>query len=359
MGIGIGIGRRRAAGIAAGAAVLVAGACLYGASATGSWPFRASYCWGAWQEDSGPDFLGEKALGKSESERRAEESAPPSATAPNATCTVTISSSVADDDSDDPLNFDERVTLAYGPLPAAAEERRAWLAHFFDGSASPLPDGLSGLVAGDRAMLVLPEACDVSGRPSVVTLRSEGWGDGHLGKKAMPFAIGSRMDVARMLLDAADTTMAKAGCKPDKPLRSTSPMAVTAEEEDGASTPLCRIPGVTFEFGKESTYRQRIGVVAAHLHTCSVVSRVRGVPEEPAAQFVMASEPRMATLFDGLPEGAGHGLVRATCDGRPTVFYGNIGPALAGRAVPGGEQVFANFVKSVSGRIGCTAGENA
>ncbi|MEU6759382.1 hypothetical protein [Streptomyces sp. NPDC046685] len=339
--------------------MLASAAGLYGLSATGSWPFRASYCWGAWQEDSGPDFLGEKALGKSGSERRAKESAPPSAAGPNATCTVTVTSSVPDDDSDDPLTFDERVTLAYGPVPAAVEERRAWIAHFFDGSASPLPDGLNGLVAADRAMLMLPDACDVSGRPSVVTIRSESWGDGHLGKKAMPFAIGNRMDVARMLLDAADTTMSKAGCKPGKPLRSTSPMAVTAEKENAASSPLCRIPGVVFEFGKDSAYQQRVGVVAERLQTCSAVSRVRGVPDEPAAQFVMAAEPRMTALFDGLPEGVGHGLVRATCDGRPTVFYGNVEPGLKSRGRPDDQQVFVNFVKSVSERIGCKAGEKA
>ncbi|MFI7360211.1 hypothetical protein ACIBTP_40660 [Streptomyces avidinii] len=349
----------RTLAVAAGAAVLASGAGLYGLSESGSWPFKANYCWGAWQEDSGPDFLGEKALGKSGSERRAKESAPPSATRPNATCTVTVASSVPDDDSDDPLAFDERVTVAYGPVPAAAEEHRAWIAHFFDGSASPLPDGLNGLVAGDRAMLVLPEACDVSGRPSVVTIRSEGWGDGHLGKKAMSFAIGSRIDVARMLLDAANTTMSKAGCSPGKPLRSTSPIAVTAEKEDRAATPLCRIPGVTFEFPKDPAHQQRVGMVAERLQTCSAVWRARGVPDEPAAQFVMAAEPRMAALFDGLPEGVGQGLVRATCDGRTTVFYGNVEPGLKARSRPDERQVFANFVKSVGERIGCKAGENA
>ncbi|WP_327360919.1 MULTISPECIES: hypothetical protein [unclassified Streptomyces] len=327
-------------------------------SATGSWPFRASYCWGAWQEDSGPSFLGEKALTKSGSARKANASAPPSPARPNATCTVAVSSSVADDDSTDPLTFDERVTLQYGPVPVSAGERREWIAHFFDGSASPLPDGLNGLVGGDRAMLVLPEACDVDGRPSTVTIRSESWGNGHLGKKAMPFTIGNRMDVARMLLDAADTAAAKAGCKHGKPLRLSSPMVVTAEKDERATSTLCRIPGVTFEFGKDSAYQQQVGVVGERLQTCSVVWRSRGVPDEPAAQFLMASEPRMAALFDGLPEGIGQGLVRATCDGRRTVFYGNIEPGLKGLSRPDGQQVFANFTSSVSKRIGCQAGEN-
>ncbi|AKL64330.1 hypothetical protein SSAG_00150 [Streptomyces sp. Mg1] len=357
MGIG-GRQRGRFFALVAAGAVLASGAGVYGLRATDSWPFRASYCWGAWQEDSGPSFLGDEALGKSGSARRAAESAPPSPTRPSATCTVTVASSMPDDDSTEPLTFDERVILAYGPVPASAEERRAWIAHFFDGSASPLPDGLNGLVGGDRAMLVLPEACDVDGRPSAVTIRSESWGNGHLGKKAMPFTIGNRMDVARMLLAAAGTAASKAGCKPEKPLRLSSPMVVTAEKDERASTPLCRIPGVTFEFGKDSAYQQQVGAVGERLQTCSVVSRSRGVPDEPAAQFVMASEPRMVALFDGLPEGNGPGLVRATCDGRRTVFYGNVEPGLKGRSRPDDQQVFTNFTASVSRRIGCQAGEN-
>ncbi|MFE2167161.1 hypothetical protein ACFXB3_19175 [Streptomyces sp. NPDC059447] len=350
--------RRRSLALVVGGAVLASGAGLYGLSATGSWPFRTSYCWGAWQEDSGPSFLGEEALGKSGSARRATESAPPSSARPNATCTVSVSSSVPDDDSSDPVTFDERVTLQYGPVPAPAEERRAWMAHFFDGSASPLPDGLNGLVGGDRAMLVLPEACDVGGRPSAVTIRSESWGDGHLGKKAMPFTIGKRMDVARMLLAAAETAATKAGCKPGKPLRLSSPMAVTAEKDASASSPLCRIPGVTFDLGKDSAYHQQVGTVGERLQTCSVVWRSRGVPDEPAAQFVMASEPRMVALFEGLPDGPGQGLVRATCEGWRTVFYGNIEPGLKGRGRPDDQQVFTEFAASVGKRIGCQVGEN-
>ncbi|MBT2404836.1 MULTISPECIES: hypothetical protein [unclassified Streptomyces] len=351
--------RRRALAWTAAAVVIASSAGLYAASTTGSWPFPARYCWGTWEEDSGPSFLGEKALGKSGSQRRSSESAPPSPSRPNATCTLAITSSVADDDSAVPLSFDERVTLEYGAVPAAVEERRKWVAHFFDGSASPLPDGLNGLVADDRAMLVLPQACDADGRPSVVTIRSESWGDGHLGRKAMPFSIGSRMDVARMLLDAANTTMAKTGCTAGKPLRLTSPMAVTAEKDEQAATPLCRIPGVTFDFGKDSAYQEQVGVVGERLQTCSVAWRARGVPDEPAAQFVMAAEPRIVALFDGLPEGQGQGLVHADCDGRPTVFYGNIAPSLKNRSRPDDQHVFVNFVQSVSKRIGCETGENA
>ncbi|MFE5091110.1 hypothetical protein ACFRCI_12040 [Streptomyces sp. NPDC056638] len=77
-----------------------------------------------------------------------------------------MTSTVPDDDSDEPLTFEEQVTVEYGPVPAGVEEHRAWTARYFDGSASQLPDGLDGPVAGDRAVLVLPDTCDVGGRPS-------------------------------------------------------------------------------------------------------------------------------------------------------------------------------------------------
>ncbi|MFD0025157.1 hypothetical protein [Streptomyces sp. NPDC058382] len=351
-------GVRRAtvlAGVVAGA-VLASGIGLW---ATDSWPFRDTYCWGAWEQDSGPSFLGDQALGKSGSQRRATESAPPSADRPHGTCTLAVTSEVEDDDSDQPLTFKEQITLEYGPVPAGAKERRAWIAQYFHGSASPLPDGLDGLVAGDRAMLVLPEACDADGRASAVTIRSESSGDGHLGKVAMPFAIGATTDVGRMLLDAANTTMKKAGCAPDESLRTVSPMVTVAEDHERAVHPLCRIPGMTFDFGEGSHYEQQVGAVTDRLQTCSVVWRAPGVPDEPSAQYVMARRPRMVALFDGLPEGGAHGLLRTTCGGRRTVFYGNVETGLKGRGSPDDRRVFENFADSVSRRIGCADGEGA
>ncbi|MFF3684385.1 hypothetical protein [Streptomyces sp. NPDC002187] len=352
-------GRRRRGKLLVGAvagAVLATGIGLY---ATDSWPFRNAYCWGAWQENSGAYFLGEDALAKSGSERRGTESAPPSAERQNATCTVEVSSTVDDSDSDEPLTFKESVTVEYGPVPAEAGKRRAWMARYFHGSASPLPDALDGLVGSDRAMLVLPETCDVDGRPSVVTIRSESWGDGHLGRRAMPFSIGTRPDVARMLLEVANAGMEKAGCAPDDPLRMTSPMVTVAEDDESAREPLCRIPGVTFEFGEGARYRQQVGAVNDELQTCSVVWSSRGEPDEPAAQYVMASAPRMAALFAGLPEGADEGLVRATCNGRKTVFYADVRGGLRSSASPSLDGAFANFVESVGNRIGCGTGGEA
>ncbi|MEV7086819.1 hypothetical protein AB0O07_13115 [Streptomyces sp. NPDC093085] len=361
VGVGGGVTGRRVRSRARWVAGAVAGAVLVsgiGLWATDTWPFRDTYCWGAWQQNSGAYFLGEKALGTSGSERKATESAPPSADRPDATCTVTVNSTVPDDDADEPLRFKERVTVDYGPVPESAEKRRAWIARNFHGSVSPLPDGLTGLVGTDRAMLVLPEKCDTADRPSVVTLRTESRGDGHLGKVFPPFAMGTRTEVAQMLLDVADATMRQAGCAPSAPLSMTSPLITVAEKEQSAARPLCRIPGVTFDLGEEYRFRQQVGTVGDRLQTCSMVWSTLGVPDEPAAQYVMAGEPRLAAIFDGLPEGAAHGLVHAMCDGRRTAFYGHVDPGGQGRGVPDDQQVFENFTRSVSRRIGCDTGND-
>ncbi|WP_406448539.1 hypothetical protein OG782_07095 [Streptomyces sp. NBC_00876] len=354
----MGIGGRRRAAVLAGAvagAVLVSGTVLW---ATDSWPFRDQYCWGAWEQNSGAPFLGDEALGKSGSERRATESAPPSAQRPSGTCTLAVTSEVEDDDSDQPLTFKERITLEYGPAPAGFTERRAWIARFFHGSASPLPQGFDGMVATDRGMLVLPVTCDVNGRPSTVTIRSESSGDGHLGKVAMPFAIGSVNEVGRMLVDAANTVMEKTGCGPG-PEHITQPVVTVAEDGEPAGTPLCRIPGMTFDFGKGSRYEQQVGAVTEELQTCSVVWRTLRMPDEPSAQYVMVRRPRLVALFDRLPEGSAEGLLRTRCGGQPTVFYGHVDTGLKGRGRPDDRRVFDRFTQSVGKRIGCNSGEGS
>lgn len=342
--------RRTVLASALAGAVLIAGGGFW---AKDSGLFRDRYCWDAWQQDSGPRFLGDDALGASGSERAAVESGTPGgADGKTATCTLTVSSSVPDDDSTEPIRFEDRVTLGYGPVPEAPGKRRAWIERYFSGTASPLPDDLDGLVAEDRAVLVLPEPCDVRGRPSAVTLWAESRGDGHLGRRQAPLTVGTLPDVARMLLGAAEAGMRKAGCAPDEQLRTTSPMTRVAERPESAGTPVCRIPGVTFDLGKGSRYEQQVGVVDDRLQTCSVVWRQKGAPDEPAAQFVMAATPRTTAVFAGLPEGVGHGLLRATCAGRETVFYGHVGPGLSGTDEED-RRVFTGFAESVGGRIGC------
>ncbi|KUH39063.1 hypothetical protein ATE80_09380 [Streptomyces kanasensis] len=331
--------------MAAGVAAALAATGL-GLWATDSGPFRDTYCWGAWQQDSGPEFLGEGALARSGAERRATESAPPSADEPHGTCTVEVAS------TDVRATFHRKLVLEYGAVPAGARERQAWIARYLHGSASPLPDELPGFAAGDRAVLVLPSSCDVEGRPAAVTIRTER-------DRGGGFDIGPRIEVAGMLLAAARTAAREAGCAPAAPAAMSSPMVKVAGKDELAGTPLCRIPGLVFEFGKTASYEEQVGVVGDRLQTCSVWS-VRGqVQDEPAAQFVMAGEPRIAALFEGLPEGVDRGLVRTVCDGRRTVFYGRVEPGLQGRGRPGDRQVFENFVASVSKRIGCGAGGGA
>ncbi|MFI9004976.1 hypothetical protein [Streptomyces sp. NPDC053541] len=328
--------RRRKALAAVIAGAIVAAGVGIGLWATGTGPFRESYCWGAWQENSGPDFLGEEALGDS-GERSAAESAPPAAGRPRATCTVRLTSSPED----------ARVLLEYGAVPEGADARRQWIGENLNGSLSPLPDGLPGLVSGKRGMLVLPPACDADGRPVAVRLSS---GD---------FSMAPRAEVGRLLVDAANVLMEKAGCAPEQPLRLDSPLVKVAEEDTFAGSPLCRIPGVTFEYDKNPRYEEQVGAVGDRLQTCSAWFDARGSARELVAQFVMTGEPRLVALFAGLPEGEDKGLVWAACDGRETVFYGDVRPGLQGHGRPDDRRVFRNFVTSVSERIGCATGGGA
>ncbi|WP_437024074.1 hypothetical protein [Streptomyces sp. enrichment culture] len=348
--MGIGARKRLAAmgGILAGA-VVAAGIGLY---ATDSGPFHSTYCWGAWHEDSGAPFLDDEKLEESGSRREGSETAPPSAEHPRATCWVEMTSTWDGDASQEPMRFGDRITVDYGPVPGGGTERHKWLAQNLHGSAAPLPDGLDGVVGSDRAMLVLPEECDVSGRPSAVTIRAESRGDGPMGEKTLSSAIGPPTVVAGLLLDVANTAMGTVGCAPEEPLRSSSPFVTVAEDDDGVEDPLCRIPGVRLDVDRQSYYRQQVGAVTDRLQTCSVAWSLLGQESEPVAQYVMTSIPRLAALFDGLPEGRQNGLTRVTCDGRETVFYGRVhgAPAVEKVAV---ERSFENFVASVGHRIGC------
>ncbi|MGA6171731.1 hypothetical protein ACPEIF_15960 [Streptomyces sp. NPDC012600] len=346
--------RRRRRWVALGAvlagAVLISGVGLW---ATDSLPFKDRYCWGAWEQDSGPRFLGDYMLRDPGSERTSAESGAPGSGGSTATCTLSVVSAGSDGSATEPTGFQDRLTLSYGPVPEAPDQRREWIDRYFSGSASPLPEGLDGLVADDRAMLILPEACDAAGRPSAVTLWGESRGGGSTGGHATPLTIASLPDISTMLLDAADVGMRKAGCAPEKPLRTSAPMARLAEDGRAAENPVCRIPGVTFTLDEDVRYEQRVGVVGDRLQTCSVVRRERGSPDGTAAQFVMAGSPRTVAVFAGLPEGAGQGLVRTTCGDRDTVFYARIGPELGDGGGKKDRRVFERFTEAVGKRIGC------
>ncbi|WP_257002334.1 hypothetical protein [Streptomyces sp. WZ.A104] len=333
------------------AIVLATGAGLWAADGR---PFRARHCWGAWYENSGPLFLSKDAIAGPESRRQSTQSKPPSDGATEqATCDVTVTSPLKLHGGT--VEVKERVSLAIGRVPAEAGARRAWMAPYLDGSASPLPDGLEGVVARDRALLVLPEACDVDGRPSAVTILSAMWKQDAGEESADPFPIGSPHQVTELLLTAADVGMEEADCAPDEPLRAESPLVVVDGPSEFADEhfDICRVSGMRFSFARDQLAYWQVGAVTGRLQTCSVTTGPRNSPQAPTAQYAMVSSPRMAALFDGLPEGVDKGLRRTKCKDRPTVFYGNADEAPGGAAVPDAATVFTHFMKAAAGRSGC------
>ncbi|MGP3990427.1 hypothetical protein [Streptomyces sp. 3N207] len=364
--------RRRTLAVLLGLAVL-AGAGL-GTWATDTWPFaKQSFCWGAWEEGAGKDvsdFLAEDTHG---ADRTSEQSAAPRK-GKRATCSVTLrtksaSSSDTDDayggSSDAADSYEQTVTAEVAPVPRGAEARRAWLSSFLDARSAPLPDGLPGLVGNSRAAFVLPEKCDTAdGRPTVVTV--EGSTDSSLGAAAF---VGSEREVADLLLSLANKAAGQAGCAPGKPFEAASPLAA-ADGDDNLSaqgSELCRIPGFRFDLGKDDRYRARVGTVGDELQTCSVADETDVRNPTEAAQFVMTSQPRLAALFAGLAHdtspgkgwrgkgevGDEQGLLTASCDGTPTLFFMQLDDLAADRADPDPRRVFAATANSVADRVGC------
>lgn len=319
-------------------AVAVAGAVLattVGLWATGTWPSRAeSHCWGAWQEDEIEGLLGDGAL--DDAVAVSTESPPPTAARPEGTCEMTVREEGGTER--DVMS----VTAAYGRFPADEHEHREWIARYLHGGAAALPDGLDGVASRNHALLVLPAACDAGGRPTTVTLSGEA---------------RDQTTMARLLVDLADTAMEKAGCAPDVPPALTSPFTELPQSERNPYHPrLCGIPGMIFdELPGGARGAEATGTYGNRLQICTLDFSSRSAGAGAMAHYVMAGTPRLAALFTGLPEGPGRGLVRTTCDGRPTVFYGRPDP-LAGRGVPDDETVFTRFRESVSKRIGCDEG---
>ncbi|MCT2590189.1 hypothetical protein LHJ74_09735 [Streptomyces sp. N2-109] len=383
------LSRRRRLAWGGAALALALGSTAVTAQATGTWPFdKDRYCWGAWKQDSGPRLLGDAVLQRTDSERSGTASDVPSPDRPQGKCSVVMTSEVPDDhgghtgtgteqygeeagEAQETLTFESRVTVEFGPVPRKAAERRKWLAGFLDASAVPLPDGVPGVVAGNRGMVVLPKACDVDGRPSAVTLAGGETGDGHLGVVEMPFTVGSRSEVARLMLAVAEKGMKSVGCAPEEPYRVTSPVAATSGDADGVREDFtaCRIPGQRFDVGKFGGLAVQRGPVTDRMQTCSLTLRSRGTAPTPAGQFVMVREPRLVALFHGLtgerapgPDWrgkgelkAGHQVVRADCAGHPTVFFQQLDETLRAAARPSPERVFARSANEVAARIGCAA----
>ncbi|MCX4671084.1 hypothetical protein OG453_31060 [Streptomyces sp. NBC_01381] len=352
--------RRRAA--VTGAVVLALAAGL------GTWAFQGPldikdrYCWGGWEEDSGPAILGDDGFTGEDGHSRTSKGAAPTPDKPAGTCTLAVRSSHTFSDGDTGVQ-DTTVTVTYGRAPKGAADRLEWLVGYLGDGAMPLPDGLPGAVDADRGLIVLPKRCDTrDGRPVAVTLdareRSEP-------DEALPRTVdlGGSRTVAELLVAAANQGMEKAGCAPAEPLRVTSPLLTLPEKrETFYSDPACRIKGLDLDLGDEaeSDTDYQVGPVTRDMQSCSV--RI-GRDDVQFLDALMVAQPRVdALIADVTGEkppargwrgkgviGAGHQVVRAQCAGRPTTFL------MLGSPQREATGHFAAFSNAVAQRLGCPA----
>ncbi|MGA4838792.1 hypothetical protein [Streptomyces sp. G45] len=359
--------RRGALAVASAVAVLAAG---LGTWTTDTWPFdedRDRYCWGAWEQDSGPGVLGDEAFDGADGRSRTARGTAPTPAEPRGGCVLAVRSQHTFSDGDKGVQ-DTEVTLTYGPAPRAAAARVEWITTFLGDRAVPLPEGLPGAVDGRHGLLVLPERCDTrDGRPTAVTVRAEEKGPRDvIGGKGL----GSADDAVELLLAAANTGMRAAGCAPKEPLRVTSPLLRLPEQEDTSpSTAACRIQGLDVEAGFAEDTALRVeaqtGAVTDGLQACSARigrSALRGEREDTRIfDALMVREPRLSALLDGVTGSAppargwrgtgvfadGHQIVRARCAGRPTTFL------LLGSTARETRGYFTAFTNGVTRRLGC------
>ncbi|MDF3148397.1 MULTISPECIES: hypothetical protein [unclassified Streptomyces] len=328
-----------------------------GTWAADTWPWpKDRYCWGAWEEDSGPEFLGDAAFGDDDDGSRTGTETAPTRERPTGSCEVAIASDYKSSYDGDKVSIRQQVSVEYGPVPKAAEARLAMVQDdFLGGDMVPLPDGLPGTVNGRGGLLVLPKACDTQdGRPTVVTMRASGmYTSGPSYSQNDPAGLGGAREAAVLLVAAANRGMAAAGCAPDEPLRVSSPvydLPGNPERIFSTSDDACGIRGL--RLGMEDIADQT-GAVTRDLQTCSV--RGDGVPY---LELAMVAQPRLAAVFDGIPGerpaapgwrgtgtiGENHAIVRADCAGRPTTF-------LMGASTDPG--YLATFTNAAAARLGC------
>ncbi|MFE1975832.1 hypothetical protein [Streptomyces hygroscopicus] len=351
-------GARRRTALIGGAVVVLVAAGL-GTWATDTWPFdKDTYCWGAWKEGSGPDFLSGEALEEDNASRTSKETAPTPGRQ-RGRCTVTIHSERVSGGGEKVVEETE-VTVAYGPAPEDAAERMEWIGGYLGGRAMPLPDGLPGATDGNRALLVLPKGCDApGGRPTAVTLDSNArsvYSDSTMPAGA---GLGGSQSVARLLVAVANRGMEKAGCAPAQPFEVVSPLTALPEEDESFFTRACRIRGLDLgEAAKELEYQ--VGAVTRDLQSCSVRLR-RGAGRYFDA--LMVAQPRLSALFDGATgsrapargwRGTGvfaddYKVVRADCAGRPLTAL-MLAPSTR-ETTP----YFAAFANAVARRLGCAS----
>lgn len=350
---------RRGRITAIGAAVLVLAGTSIGTAAAETWPWpKDRYCWGAWEKDSGPGFLGDEALGEDGNGSRTVKETTPTVKRPTGRCDVLISADDTHSWDDGKVSVEQRVSVRYGPVPKSAETRLRMLQdRHLHGGKVPLPDGLPGTVDWEGGLLVLPKSCDAEdGRPTVVTVEASGKRtEGSKPARQDSADLASTVREASMLLTAvANRGMQAAGCAPAEPLEVRSPVYDLPGEPlpvDRFARELCGIQGL--DLG-EKKMEQQISAAPRDLLTCSV----RTEDEETQLSLATITQPRLVTLFDGITgerpaargwRGTGtigeqRAFVRADCAGRPAVF-------LMGASVTPGR--FATFTDVATARLGC------
>ncbi|GGX90555.1 hypothetical protein [Streptomyces hiroshimensis] len=352
-GHGHGQADRRARAVTGALAIAALVAALVALWQTQSAPLGGrSYCWGAWPEDEAPFRRGDH-------DRTSDESAP----APGRT---TGHCSLRWRGGQGPGAYEQRVDLRLGTGPREAAERRSWLGELFGGGDVPLPDGLPGFAAASgTGALVLPEGCDVDGRPSVVTLKS---------------VMALSPDITgELLIRAANKATRATSCTTLPPIRlhkePPSPTAPGTSTETGTDTAPgtdtardhCGIPGLGKKTAPASGSGPGTGpgtgpAEDSDFHSCAIAG-AKGW----AARFATTARPRLVALFDGLtgdrppaPGWRAHGsidasgaLVRADCDGRPTVFTMRSGPGRTHTRLDDPREAFPRYVDAVAAQMGC------
>lgn len=324
---------RRARALTGALAIAALVAALVALWQTQSTPLGGrAYCWGSWPEDEAPFRHGDR-------DRIADET-PPGPGRLTGRCSLRWHGGRGSG------AYEQRLDLRLGSGPREASERRSWLGELFGGGDTPLPDGLPGFTAAasGTGAIVLPESCDVDGRPSVVMLKSA---------KALPPAT-----TGELLVQAANRATKATSCTTLPPLRlSHRPSPSTADHES------CAIAGLPKAHGTGTGSPEN-----SDFHSCAITGTAAAAgPTSWAARFTATARPRLVALFDGLtgdrppaPGWRAHGsidasgaLVRADCGGRPTVFAMRSGPARTHTRLDDPREAFPLYVDAVAAHMGC------
>ncbi|GGR17657.1 hypothetical protein [Streptomyces netropsis] len=317
------------------------------------------YCWGTWP---GGDTRDGGLFQRGVRHRTADERAP-TPERPSGHCALSWRGGRG------PQAYHQRVTVRLDTGPRGADQRRSWLDGLFAGGGTALPGGLPGFVAAGSGALVLPESCDVDGRPSVVSLTGTFTDStaraGHPG-----FPQGSTPEITgKLLIEIANRAINVSSCASGPPLRiPRAPVGDgrdgTDEGVDGRAGDDCAIPALAAGEAKGTGHPATAARSSrGTLRTCAVPS----ADGRPAIRFAAIGIPRLVALFDGLtgdrppaPGWRAHGrieatraLVRADCAGRPTVFALRTGPGRTHTRLDDARVAFPALVDEVARRAGC------